>query len=109
MRHHVIGDSIGVAILAGITALPLGCITRPPAPQKVDLQPFIAVAGNYSLMVSGPRPTPAPAPSPAPGPAGCAAGCKCRGTGKEPTGDGLSIVPCRCEQGCQGCKTPTSR
>jgi hypothetical protein len=34
---------------------------------------------------------------------GCEPGCKCNGTGEEETGDGLAIVPCRCDDDCE-CK-----
>ena len=38
---------------------------------------------------------------------GCEPGCKCNGTGKEETGDGLAIVPCRCDDDCE-CKAEKS-
>jgi len=100
MKTIALADSLGVMILATATALPLGCVPIPTA-VKADLQPFIAVTGNYELMVSGPRPTPAPAPGP--GPDGCQSGCRCNGTGREPTGDGLATTPCRCPDSC-ACK-----
>jgi hypothetical protein len=100
MKHIALADSLGVVMLAAVTGLPLGCDIRPQPPRD-DLQPLIAVAGNYELLVTGPRPTPAPEPTPAPGRDGCQSGCRCNGTGKEPTGDGLAIVPCRCKQGKQ--------
>lgn len=40
---------------------------------------------------------------PGPRPAGCVAGCGCNGTGKEKTGDGISVVDCRCDDDCE-CK-----
>jgi hypothetical protein len=111
MKHIAIADAVGVAILSSVAALPLGCVPQPqPKAAKADLQPLIAVAGTYSLMVSG-----AENPTPAPKPNGCLEGCRCNGTGKEPTGDRLSIVSCRCEddcackrkaQQCQTCPTP---
>lgn len=102
MKHIAIADSFGVVILASVAAMPLGCGIKPSA-AKEDLQPLIAVAGNYELLVSGPRPTPAPEPTPAPGRDGCQGGCRCNGTGREPTGDGLAVVPCRCDDSCR-CK-----
>lgn len=102
MRVVALADGIGVAMLAAVAALPFGCSVRPTEAAKAECQPFIAVAGNYSVMVSGPRPTPAPAPAPKPN--GCLAGCRCNGTGIEPTGDGLARVPCRCPDNCQ-CKS----
>lgn len=81
-------------VFAALLSIFVGC------KQPTNLQPLIAVAGTYSLMAME---TPAP-PAPPPAPAGCAKGCKCNGTGREPTGDGLSTVPCRCPDGC-ACKT----
>jgi hypothetical protein len=101
MRIVALADGIGVAMLAAVAALPLGCGVR-PIEAKDDLQPLIAVAGNYSVLVSGKNPSPAPAPAPKPN--GCRAGCRCNGTGIEPTGDGLAKVPCRCDDDCP-CKT----
>lgn len=107
MKHVAIADAVGVVILSSVAALPFGCVPRPTV-AKADLQPLIAVAGTYELMVSGPKPNPTPAPAPAPKPNGCLAGCRCNGTGIEPTGDGLSKVPCRCEDDCP-CKRKTSK
>jgi hypothetical protein len=94
MKHAVV-DSVGVVMLASVAALPLGCIPT----VVIDPQPLIAVGGNYALF--GKPAGPAPAPAPAPG--GCDSGCKCNGTGKEPSGDGLAVVNCRCPEGCK-CK-----
>lgn len=41
--------------------------------------------------------------APGPRPAGCDVGCGCNGTGKEKTGDGISVVDCRCDDDCE-CK-----
>lgn len=98
MKPSVVADSVGVLLLATVTALPLSCIPRVDAKQP-NLQPFIAVAGTYSLMAADRGPTPAPAPPST----GCVEGCKCNGTGKEKSGDGLAIVPCRCPDTCS-CK-----
>jgi hypothetical protein len=103
MKHAAFADAVGVVILSSVAALPFGCVPRPTV-AKADLQPLIAVAGTYELMVSGPKPNPTPAPAPAPKPNGCLEGCRCNGTGIEPTGDDLSKVPCRCEDDCP-CKT----
>jgi hypothetical protein len=102
MRPIAIADSLGVALLATVTAMPLGCVPEPKV-AKADPQPLIAVAGNYAILESGTRPTPAPSPTPTPGPGGCRSGCKCNGTGREPTGDGLATMPCRCPDDCK-CK-----
>lgn len=103
MKAIALADGLGVAVVALVAALPLGCGVR-PTEAKEDLQPFIAVAGHYSVLVSGKTPqNPSPAPAPAPKPNGCLAGCRCNGTGIEPTGDGLAKVPCRCDDSC-ACK-----
>ena len=90
MKHAVV-DSVGVVMLASVAALPLGCIPT----VVIDPQPLIAVGGNYALF--GKPAVPAPTPG------GCQTGCKCNGTGKEPSGDGLAIVNCRCPDSCK-CK-----
>lgn len=82
------------AIVAVLLAVLAGCA------KQENLQPLIAVAGQYSLMEAKRCPTPAPVPVPE---NGCSKGCKCAGTGNEPTGDGLSRVPCRCPDACE-CK-----
>lgn len=97
MKPYALADSFGVAMVVLMAALPLGCGIK-PVKIPVDLQPLIAVTGNYAVLVSGRNPSPAPAPAPKPN--GCLAGCRCNGTGIEPTGDGLSRVPCRCEDDC---------
>lgn len=66
--------------------------------QTASLQPDVAAYGSYAVMEGRRRPAPPPAPTD-----GCAAGCKCNGTGREPTGDGLSDSECRCPDGCD-CK-----
>lgn len=38
---------------------------------------------------------------------GCVDDCTCNGTGREKTGDGLSTVDCRCQDGCE-CKASNS-
>ena len=93
MKPSVLADTIGVAILATVTAIPFSCV--PHAVEKEDLQPFVAVAGAYSL-----RDTTNP---PAPPQSGCETGCKCGGTGMERSGDGLANVSCRCPETCS-CK-----
>lgn len=58
----------------------VGCLPRR------DLQPFIAVSGNYSLMSAAVGPTPAPLPAPE-------SKCKaCNGTGR--LGDGRVWTQC---------------
>jgi hypothetical protein len=70
----------------------LGCSSS----QTKDLRPFVAVAGNYSLISCYHTPD-------EPAPSGCVPGCACNGTGKEKSGDGLALVNCRCPDSCQ-CK-----
>lgn len=106
MRAIALADGLGVAVLATVAALPLGCGVKPTEARE-DFQPFVAVAGNYSVLVSGKNVNPSPAPAPAPKPNGCLAGCRCNGTGIEPTGDGLARVPCRCDDSCP-CKKKAS-
>lgn len=101
MKIAALADGVGIALVASMAALPLGCGVR-TTEAKTECQPFIAVAGHYAVLESGSRPTPAPAPAPKPN--GCRAGCRCNGTGIEPTGDGLARVPCRCDDNCP-CKT----
>lgn len=92
MKHAAFADAVGIAMLATIGSLPLGCVPRAEA--TVNLQPMVAVCGQYSLMVTGTRIVAD----------GCSKGCKCAGSGVEPTGDGLAKVPCRCPDTCK-CKS----
>lgn len=96
MKNAAFADVIGITMMAVVGSLPLGCVPRVDA--KVDLQPIVAVCGEYSIMVSGGRSVVVPTD-------GCSKGCKCAGSGVEPTGDGLERVPCRCPDTCK-CKTP---
>lgn len=61
-----------------------------------NLQPLVAATGYYGLLSAAVGPTPAPS-------AGCEKGCRCNGTGQEKSGDGISIVSCRCPETCS-CK-----
>lgn len=70
--------------------------------QPTNLQPLIAVAGTYALIEHAKKPV-----TPPPAPTGCTKGCKCNGTGREPTGDGLSDSDCRCPDDC-ACKRKPS-
>ena len=97
MRHFV--DAIGSSMMLIAAAAPLSCI--PSASTKANLQPFIAAAGAYALMAADAGPTPAPPTD------GCVEGCRCNGTGKEKSGDGITIVECRCPDTC-GCKKKTA-
>lgn len=81
------------ASLAAIFAIFSGCA------QPENLQPEVAAFGSYALIEGNRRPL-EPSPEPA---GGCAEGCRCNGTGREPTGDGLSDSECRCPDGCK-CK-----
>jgi hypothetical protein len=98
MKPSVMADTIGVAILATVTTLPLACVPTLPPPRE-DLQPFVAVAGSYSLLN--------PELKPVPPQSGCDTGCKCGGTGLEKSGDGLANVSCRCPETCP-CKAKKS-
>lgn len=75
-------------------AVLLGCSLDQPAG---DLRPLVAAGGAYGLMDQR---QPQPQPGPQPGPTACVRGCKCNGTGREPTGDGLATVECRCPDNC---------
>jgi hypothetical protein len=92
-----VADVAGVLLLTTAAALPLSCTPRLPAVESPNLQPLVATAGAYGIAEAAAA-TPAPVPT-----VGCEAGCKCNGTGKEPSGDGLSIVGCRCPDSCS-CK-----
>lgn len=85
-------DLIGSTLVASAAAAPLSCLPT----EGRNLQPFVAVAGAYALMDSEPAPSPAPA-------SGCVDGCRCNGTGREKSGDGITVVECRCPAGCE-CK-----
>ena len=99
MKPDVVADATGVILLATVAALPMSCVPSLPAAQRVNLQPLVATAGAYSVM-EGERSSPTPAPVPT---VGCDEGCECNGSGKEPSGDGLAIVNCRCPETC-ACK-----
>jgi hypothetical protein len=64
-------DATGVAIVAIIAAAVVGCVEKNV---KENLQPLVAVTGNYGVWSAAVGPTPAPSPS--------AACSTCRGTGK---------------------------
>jgi hypothetical protein len=83
MKHAIL-DSLGaVAVMASLT-LPFGCV-RVPATQA-DLQPLVAVAGQYAMLSQA---------SPKPAPSGVCSNC---GTKVPPgggfVGDGRVKVPC---------------
>lgn len=92
-------DAIGSSIMLLAVAAPMSCVQ---VTQRHDFQPFIAAAGAYALMAADAGPTPAPPPA-----GGCVEGCRCNGTGKEKSGDGITIVECRCPDTC-GCKKQTA-
>ena len=98
MRSDVIADVAGVILMTTLAALPISCVPSTPVADE-NLQPLVAAAGAYGVMES-----PAPAPAPVPT-IGCEEGCKCKGTGREKSGDGLADVDCRCPITCP-CKTP---
>lgn len=70
-----------IAILI-VALMPMGCVQRPPP--AVDLQPFVAAAGAYSVMAES-----KPAPPPPPPSRRCGE-CLGRGT----VGDGVVIIKC---------------
>ena len=82
MRWLVI-DATGVAIVAIIAAAVVGCVEKNV---KENLQPLIAVTGNYGVWSAAVGPTPAPKP----GPAGVCSACG----GKGRLGDGTVSVVC---------------
>jgi hypothetical protein len=94
VKAQAIADSIGVALLATIATVPLSCSGR-VTPMRENLQPLVAAAGAYSVRETKPPPPPS----------GCEKGCQCNGTGREKSGDGLAVIPCRCEDTCV-CKAP---
>lgn len=72
---------------------------------EVDRPDIIAaLAVRYAAIMTSQDDTPAPTPTPS---GDCTTGCRCNGTGKERTGDGLSVVDCRCPDGCK-CKASNS-
>lgn len=74
-----IGDAIGASVMYALTVIVMGCIPMPA--DTSNLQPIVAVYGNYSL--SGYEPAPAPQPD--------SDVCEaCNGTGKS---DGRVICP----------------
>ena len=81
-----------LAFIATVAAIIVGCSASQQT--KNDLQPFVAAAGYYGLLSAASGPKPAPAPS------GCTTGCRCNGTGEERSGDGISMVSCRCPENC---------
>lgn len=99
MKPDVIADAAGVVMLATIAALPISCVPRLTAAPRINLQPLVATAGAYGV-IAGDKATPEPAPVPSDG---CDEGCQCGGSGREPSGDGLAIVNCRCPETCS-CK-----
>lgn len=94
-------DSIGLSIMAVAVTLPMSCVPAVPAAAARNLQPLVAVAGAYGAMEANVSPAPAPPPPTT----SCDPACRCNGTGKEKTGDGLSVVACRCPDSCR-CKQP---
>ena len=85
-RSCVIVDAVGALALVTM----VGCMTA--SALRTNLQPFVAAAGQYTMMARPPVVTD-----------GCETGCKCNGTGTERSGDGLSEVNCRCPETCR-CK-----
>ena len=81
--------------LAAIALLVIvGC--SPARSASENLQPLVAATGYYGLLSAAVGPTPAPS-------TGCEKGCRCNGTGQEKSGDGISVVSCRCPETCS-CK-----
>jgi hypothetical protein len=99
MRLAILDSFGAVAVTAALT-LPLGCVRVPPS----DLQPLVAVAGQYAMLAQESPPAPAGA-------------CGTCGTKVPPgggfVGDGRVKVPCPecnkearaaacCDCGCDG-------
>ena len=83
MKHAIL-DSLGaVAVMAAMT-LPFGCVKVPAT--QADLQPLVAVAGQYAMQSQA---------APKPAPSGVCPNC---GTKVPPgggwVGDGTIKVPC---------------
>lgn len=55
-----LADAIGASTFFGLTVLMLGCL--PMDSDNANLEPFVAVTGNYAIAESEMSPTPAPAP-----------------------------------------------
>lgn len=73
-----------------------GC--TPSAIAQIDRPGIIAEIAVRTACILFDQPDAPPAPQD-----GCETGCQCAGTGKEKTGDGLSVVSCRCDDDCD-CK-----
>jgi RecJ-like exonuclease len=81
MIARQIADAVGVSTFFGLTVVMLGCI--PMGTGAGNLEPFVAVTGNYAIHESSSSPTPAPAPD--------SDVCEsCNGTGKS---DGRVTCP----------------
>ena len=78
--------------------LAIGC-NAPQAVNRADIIAALAVRYAAAIVNQGKQPAPIPdVPQ-----EGCVDGCRCNGTGEEKSGDGLAVVPCRCEDDCE-CK-----
>ena len=78
--------------------LAIGC-NAPQAVNRADIIAALAVRYAAAIVNQGKQPAPIPdVPQ-----KGCVDGCRCNGTGEEKSGDGLAVVPCRCEDDCE-CK-----
>ena len=79
---RALAESAAICIFFCAVVIPLGCIPLPATTN--DLEPFVAVTGNYSIAESElAEPTPAPEPE--------SDKCEtCRGTGKA---DGRATCP----------------
>lgn len=76
-----VADAIGISSMFGLTVIMLGCV--PMSSSNEDLQPFVAVSGNYAIAEREMGPTPAPEPD--------GDTCEsCNGTGKS---DGTVTCP----------------
>jgi hypothetical protein len=82
--RHAITDSLGaVAVMAAMT-LPFGCVKVPAT--QADLQPLVAVAGQYAMLSQG---------APKPAPSGVCSNCGAKvPPGGGWVGDGTIKVPC---------------
>lgn len=84
-------DSLGVCLLAAAIAAVAGCVEREVTE---NLQPLIAVAGNYGVLDADAGPTPAPS--------NVCASC----LGRKVVGDGRVMVKCAA---CDGTGVATEK
>jgi hypothetical protein len=83
MKHAIL-DSLGVVAVVAALTLPLGCVKLPA--KQADLQPLVAVAGQYAMQSQS---------NPKPAPTGTCPNCGAKvPPGGGWVGDGTIKVPC---------------